>query len=907
MSDSTKIKIAFERDPAGTRAIQNDLGALNALVEKMVKNVERLSKGLQGMNAGGGKLGQPHGGTSGGKAQGALSTALMGNEDPAVENRKIAAKIKGWDDMERGLVKLSRAVSTHGPKIRQNLMLGDGSIDLGGGAAYMPPGSRRFTGGAGMGGGGSSGGGGGSGIGGGFSGGGASYPGRGGSFSGGGADYPLQNKPPAPSSPKIEQWRTSAAGALIGGAGGSLFGGMGGTMGAIIGAVGGGNGMLGGASRALAPYMGGVGVGLGAAALYNKAAESFENVRSAQVGWTLNHPFAKQQSVADASAPHLAAWQAIQNKDAGFIRSFHRVMRDPEKMKSLNDVSLTKEKMMLATNESPVSISGLSKKAQDALSGVAGMGFQAAGEYIAGAKLNPAEQGTVLDIARKAAYYGAPREKAAQLIGAVHNDMSLDPLRTMLTSKVYGGALGRVQEMRAAGMSTGIGPNGSNYEVFESNLLKGGWTIGDYAAGRSQMLGVGAGYMKALGPIGAVSAGIGGLSNAAELVRSGGILGGSVGAAKGFYRNVQGSIGRGGLDVATGRDFFGGASSSLLRTGQMGAGDTASTYMRGTAGLIAGGIGAPNDVAQQQRLAAALSSGTENLAAFTSGTKAPLYQATSLLGGIGAMGGYGTAAEGLSGMRPEVVAGIMRGGEVPVWAKALGIDKDAVSSFGNYQRKSPFFEVMDQGLESGSRASELMSKIRGFEGAGGSYVDMFRDETKGLKGKAKSKKITQLAEELSGVLSSQGLAASPEEAMGTLMAPLSQDKEFSPFLKGKGVGAAKPKGLEAEALAEQAKILANHADTIAKNVKDMSEVIKAMADAEKGQLAAIKAVAALEDADLDTIIQTTTTGLQAFNNYMKLHGKEIKQNPVKANASQAVSAPKVSSGGWGITGGFGVR
>lgn len=846
MSETTKIKIGFERDPTGTRAIQNDLSALNALAERLAKNFERIAKSISSISNGG-KQGFssferiPNQSL---KGQGALLNGIFGSGDYGAAQRGSNNVNKALDSVTKKFEETERKTTASSRRIRQNIggILSGGGY---GGAQYNPSGGAVYN-------------------------------------------WAPGAEPAAPAAAKIAQWRVNSAGALVGGAFGSLFGGQGGVIGAALGGLSGGGGPLGGVASRVAPFMGGIAAGAGIAAMYNKGAEAFESLRAGRVDWTLNKPFMKQQLGVDASSPNLAAWQAIQGKDAGYIRSFHRVLANPEMMRSLNNVSLQKEKLVLATKESPVSLSGMSARAKDILHGMAGGAFQSVGETITGANLSEAETGTLMDIARKAAYYSAPKEQAQKILQATQNDMARDPLHAMLATKVYGNALGRVKMMRAAGMSTGIGPKGSKVEAFEADLLRGGWTPEDYAAGRSQMLGVGAGYMKALGPIGAISAGIGGLTNAAELVKAGGMLGGSVGAAKGFYRSVQGSIGRGGLDVAVGRDYFGGATQSLLRTGQMGAGDTASTYLRSTAGLIAGGMGAPNDVAQQQRLMNALAGGVDNYAAFTTGAKAPLYQATSLLGSIGAMGGYSTASEGLSSMRPEVVAGIMRGGEVPAWAKAIGIDREAVTSFGNYQRKAPFFEVMDQGLE-GTRAGDLMSQIRGYESGGGSYVDLFKSETGGLKGKKKAQKITQLASELSGVLYSQGLAASPEEAMGTLLAPLSQDKELAPFLKGKGVGAASPKGSEKIALEEQAKSLSFHAEEIAKSVKDLEKTFKEMAAAEKGNLLAIQQAGKLSETDdLDTIAQATAASLMTYAAAIKLRtGDKI---PVQAKPKKDESS-----------------
>lgn len=618
--------------------------------------------------------------------------------------------------------------------------------------------------------------------------------------------------------------------------------------------------------------------------------EAMMNERLARVNQTLNQPFDTLNRRAQIAQPFLRMHAAVQQRDVAMQQAYMSTLKDPEIMKSLGKVQLRAEALEHTKFKTATAKGAIKEAFNDFRNWVGaktGVTTDDAFTYIQGLPADEVTKNTMRDIVRQNAVANLDPQAAAQFQQAVEAKRALqDPTTAMLLNQVYGGAMGRVQSLRAAGMSTAVitrrDESGreyqtSRYEDMEQRLMRGGWTIGDYAAGRHQMLGVGAGYMKALGPIGVISAGIGGLGNAAELTKMGGILGGGVGAAGDFYRTVQRNIGSGGLDVATGRDLFHSFGQHAMQSGQFGAGNTASHWMQNIAALVGGGPGTPFDVAEQQRRMMMVQSGLANNASFMQGSKAPLYQATSLMGAISASGGYGAGAEALRKLDPGVLQSIASGGEVPEYLKGLLGNspeeakmraRDALA----YNRKAPFFEIMDDQFAGTGEKETLLKELRSAEAGGGDVKSLIERRTAGLKGRAKEIETERLAQQFGGILFAGGLAASGEEGAGTVLSMFGSDARR---LKGGGVGAAGAAGAEAASLNREADLTQRHGELMVK----MEGLIKALAPAtalEKNAEAGIKSLGSM-GAGLPGSVGTLIAALEQFRAEVQKSTKNVPQ------------------------------
>lgn len=640
-------------------------------------------------------------------------------------------------------------------------------------------------------------------------------------------------------------------------------------------------GVAGGAGGALANAMGlgflgrlGGPAAIGAAgvAAYQFGVSAMEDERLAKLQYRVSEPIDRLSRRAAVAAPFQHQFSAVMGGQVSSTVAFRQALQDPEVKRTLMGSNVDRAALAkLTVGTSSYKLGNLGKQ----LKGYAGRTLEDFTSWLQGQQgLTADERRNSMQLAEDVALRNIGPEQAQQLQAAAAAKLGvMNPWERDVRDTIYQGAHSRVAALRATGRAAGVitlrdGTKTSAYEYHQARLHEKGWTLGDEAAGRNTMLGVGAGYMKALGPLGVVSAGIGGLHNAAQLTRMGGILGGSVGAAGKFYRGtVQGGIGRGGLDVAAGSQLFDMLGQHAMQTGQFGAGNAFSTYAGAAAGLVGGGMGAPLDVAEQQRRIMMLQSGGQNFASFTQGTKAPLYEALSLYGAMGATGGYSLATEGLRKMDPGLLQAIARGGDVPEWARAQGIDANAARSFLGHQAKAPLAEVVDR-LAVGDSAG-LLKDVRAAEAGGGTFKDVFRARTSGLKGGAAAREITKLSEQLGGVLASSGLAQNAEAGAGTFLAQLLQDPEFAPMLKGKGVGAAGPKGPEALALKAQADIYRKQGLTGAALEARLKEEFPDMPKHAIASAAAVSAAAGGQGDSVDTAVHDLVGALQRFASSLK--------------------------------------
>ena len=875
-----EVKIKFVVDEAAARKASLLISDLTRSVEKLVAASSRVGQAMGGIGGAGGAGGSvnvrsgrsPIGGApfvaaGGGKSQGGIVANVLGVQDAASLNRLISGTQQGFQNVStqvktfvdksiNDIQRLSRAVAG------LNSTMGGGGRGGGGGGGSVfssPVDSRK------------------------------GYWDR---FMPSGLDS--RGLPPIPSldprNPAIPDLTAHArpAAKLFSGqlnpsqVAGSLF-----------------RGDIGGAVRSLGAVGGAAGLTAAAWLGTEKAFTYLAQERTGRADQTLNQPFDVLGRRGAIAQPFLRMHAAVNSRDVNFQRAFVETLNDKQVMASLGKTALRISNLE-QKDFGRGTMTGAFKETWNSFRNWAGsktgLSTDDAAAWLSHSPADEVTKKTMRDILRDNAIANLDPAAAAQFQQAVEAHRTLqDPTTSMLMDKVYGGAMGRVKTMRSLGLSTrnvirkGPGNFGyyqtSAYEDREQWLTRRGWDFGDDSAGHQQLLGVGLGYGRAVGNIGLVSAGIGGLTNAAHLMQMGGTLGGSVAAGGAMVRAVQSSIGKNALDVAAGRDLFGNVVQQAVASGQWVGSRAAMQYAGMTAGLIGGGSAVPNDVGGQQMMASLVGAGMPGFGRFTQGTEAPLYRATSLMGAVGAMGGYGLGAEYLTKMDPGLLMTIARGGEITPGARAMGVTQERAAAYLKYQRQAPLFEMVDE-LAANTPGGKTLAGVRA---AGGDFMDYINQQVGGARRgespkqfqKRRADMALNVANDLGAAMVASGTAANQAEGAGIFLGQLTQDKEFAPYLRGKGVGAAAPKGAEAAALSRDADLVKSHGMDIV--IKDLEKIIKALIPAAKLEGQAATTVDAIAKgaggAGLPGSIGDVISALQIFKN--RIEGYENPQRKVR--------------------------
>jgi hypothetical protein len=670
--------------------------------------------------------------------------------------------------------------------------------------------------------------------------------------------------------------------------------GRGQAFGRLIGLPTGGQQMIGGWAKGIAGSMGVVG-GAGAAvvAAYEMGARSFENTRGSQIEYSLNKPLLRMGAAAATASLFQDQFSAAQSGNLSRVRAFNKATKDPEMMRIFNNLELDKEKLNLQFNQSPLSGSSAYKWIKNKAENLGSRAWSSVMETITGNDLPPGvDKADANRIMMAYAQSSLSKEKADKFRQVQnYHEVTNDPMANLMMNRLGTDSLSRVQAMRANLLPTGFDKNGNlNYEKLEAKLMAGGWTLGDRAGGVQQLLGVGHGYGAAVDPMTLVSAGIGGFTNAAQVTQAGGILGGSVGAAGAMYQLAQRNMGRGGLDVATARDLFGGLSKQMIDSGQFGMSSAAHTYMAGAAGIVGG---AGTDVASQQYRMGLLFAGNEAYGNLTSGRQAPIYGSASLISAISASGGkYGYEADTLKNMDPTLRQSIAMGGQIPPWLQGVVSQESAKKYLSGFDSTTMFLG-MPPNWGAGTAAGDLVSKVKSRMKGGGSWKDVLRDDVRGLSGKtAQETLMTEI--NMLGSITGKFKGQLQKEAAGTYFQALVGDETLGPLLSGSGVGAASPRGLEKISLAERQKFIKEQGESLKGKTKEevedaLKEWHESSVGARQGVTGARGLVGDLEAAS-ESLVAAITSYTQAIvNNQNNERNMSSSGQPVKATTKQKAS------------------
>lgn len=828
-----QIRFQIAVDEVSARKAKALVDDLTRSVERLVQTASRAGSALQGLGGGGGvnvtarrTPGPGQGGIghmAAANAKGGVVANILGGDASAVRNlvtssqqafSSVSAAIKTFvDRAESDVQRLTRAVA----QLQRGLGGGVGSVSFGGPSSYAP---GRGPSGTLLG-----------------------MPGLPQALPGpGGAPLPLPGG-------------GGGRGAGGGPKGPGFFGGIWGGAQQVGGMAG-----LGGVSGALGMLsrFGVVGGAVAAgAAGYEYLAGASQEGRVANLRYTVNEPLERLNRRAAVAAPFQQIYGRTRHGDVAYGMAVQQTLRDTNVMSSLRFSHNQREELALRLSgiEDPT-LRSVGKRLRSALSqntiaeDMSYGGVMALLPGMAPDRLDSTSRKTLREISEEIALRGMSPEQAQQFQQAVTaREALMDPRLAANANRLYHSAMGNVGMARHGFLSTGMTRDAEGNVIghamtdLEASLTAQGYGVGEYAGARRQLVSTaGKGYLGRIGATRLLNMQYGGLQGADSLLRAGGILSGGVGGGLGFLNAVQGSIGRGGLDVTAGSELFSALTSRMLGTGQY-QGNSAEAFARMAAAVVGGGAGAPMDVAEQMRRAAMFEGGLTNFGSLTSGAKAPLYQATSMFGAMGAMGGYGGGAEALMRMDPGLAMAIARGADIPDWAKGQGVTQEAAQKFLRYQRRAPLFEVVDD-LYAGTETGALLGEVRKAEAGGGSFMDAFAARTKGLKGRARAHEEQRLAELLGGALYTQGLAASPEAGAGTFLSQFSQAEGYGAgTLRGRGAGAAGPAGPEAAALQTEASQLRADSKIIAANIAKLTTAIAALPALSAGGQAGVAAAA----------------------------------------------------------------
>lgn len=568
-------------------------------------------------------------------------------------------------------------------------------------------------------------------------------------------------------------------------------------------------------------------IGAGAYAGYKVGVgltDTAQNLYSENLDWTLNRPVLEAQSRARMAAPLNKMFHAGMSRSYSHMMSWDKVFQNKQFMNTFRDIQMNKETVGALMED--MSFTGIMKD----FKGKAGLKVgQTMQDFLANPDFRsiPSEKMEDLrTIMRTKMMNQVPAEMASRMSSMEEATYeSMNPMTKMMVDEIGQNALGRVKFMRAAGLGTGTikrkgRPNVTAVEDILARNIAGGWDQGDIVAQHQSLLGIGAGYAKAGHNRNfLVSAGAAGLSNAGELIKTGGTIGGSVGAADSFFNHVvQGTGGRGGLDVAVTRDLFSGIGRNALATGMYGSENLNWVGGAGATMVYGGG----QDVGGQQNSLQRYFLGGQAEAAYTSGSRSSFDRVVANEASMAATGGFGASSKALMRMSkdPRLLASIAGGGAVPEWAEGL-VTKESAGSFLDRTRRARFANVVDSTFGTDPLRSGLLKDLRSMNNDS-NLVLRDRMESTGLKKGSKEwfAKERKLTMNMGSILEGEN----PLADAGLLEESFLRSMGLT-TPKGKGHWAASPKGAEAAALKQEkenleAKGEAGATAPVQKGVKD---------------------------------------------------------------------------------------
>jgi hypothetical protein len=571
---------------------------------------------------------------------------------------------------------------------------------------------------------------------------------------------------------------------------------QGGSIGSILGGI------------ANMKYLGPVSVGAGLVYGAYKGADALSQIGASvydeNVRFKLENPIAKIQAQATASAPFKSITQSALTGDFVSLMAWKNVWKNPEVMANARDTRLNMETVSATMKDKTVS--GQFKEGLEYLKtyvSTTGLGVGFAASTLFSDKkvvdkfkdlaLSPREVDnlrSVWEIQEKELKQQVAAKMGDKFTTAYNAErQKLDPLIEMQVGEFQTNYLNRHNAMAMAGRSTKhVKRNGIEYyayEDLEARAIETGHQVSDYGSNYQQMLNYGAGF-KRLGGTTLVDLGMGGFTNAGQLVRSAATAVGSADfGQKMLFGVAQKTVGGKGIDIAVGRDLYGNFLQAAA-TSQAYSPETLEWLTQNVAGQVYGG---GRDVGYQQQQMQRFEMGNQLNQSYFTGTRSPLNFAMSQESAMMAAGGYNRTAIDLIrlGHDPKQLAAVAAGAQRPDWLDE-SVTADVAKDFLKRQRQNKWGDVVSSlSTTPESKTSVLVNEILA---AGGdpNVVIRSRLENAGLKKGSKGwfKGLDAITNMLGGAIPSDN----PSDIIAA-SASLRQDYLFEENVgapKGSGVG-----------------------------------------------------------------------------------------------------------------------
>jgi hypothetical protein len=628
-------------------------------------------------------------------------------------------------------------------------------------------------------------------------------------------------------------------------------------------------GLMGGITAGFLPQLGPIfsaanlgeaGLGLAARYGFSKGEQINDwmvSERMARIGMTLNRPTDILSHKAEIASPFGMMTQAVLGKNYSSRIGYVSAINDPLILASLGNKKLREEvaniraygegtargTAALLTNEGRLAAqnkgiaSAYLGSANQNTGSFLGDVFGGVGSFMGTslewlsrvASPNPkgptagTTQETKFDIARREELAKLDPQGAAILRQAIQNKTELQgPLFNHMVDEIYGNAMGRTMNYRALGMGGGIlkdekGNYTTALEAHRAKLLKRGWDLPNEEGARQAILSIGLGYNKVYGQSSDLLMGMGlsGLSNAPQLMKLGGLLTGELGNKKegggayDFIQDVvQGSIGTGGIGIATGREMIESLAQMALKSGQFGRGKAAGDMIKHYVGLATGYQGYEFNEAEQQRRSMNIQLGLTEFERYTSGKAAPMYDVMRQVSAIQATGGkWSYLTDVLSNLNPALQKSITEGGAMPLEYQGY-LTPGMVKKHQGVMQNAPFAELMGFAVPkftgTGLNYEQAQRDLRLAQSKGGGVKEAIEQHMIEFGKAHPGLERKEIADEqyrylrTAGGLYAMAHGAPWDKGEGMLEGFLGSE-----FWKGKGAHVTGPKAGEAAALADQ--------------------------------------------------------------------------------------------------------
>jgi hypothetical protein len=495
---------------------------------------------------------------------------------------------------------------------------------------------------------------------------------------------------------------------------------------------------------------------------------------------------------------------------------------------------------------------------------------------------NPTSYDTREEIAYQAQLKNISSGKAEELQRARDLILQGDPRFANMMDSVYGGAQGRVGMGRVGGVGAGTIKRGKwagydSFDVQSAKLTAQGWDMGSQQSSyRAVGQAAGWGARTGLGTT-ALSMGAGGF-NGVEGLYGLGLQYGGAGGGRGMVNAIQSSVGAGGMDVTAGSNLFGALGQAAGGSGQFGFGMNFAS-----AGQALASVGSTGTPGGDMFNARALQGGLGAWGKVAGGGLDGLQGAMNVSAANTSLGGRGQAIKDrIMRLDPAAQLAIMTGGGVPSYLRDLygpgTSDAEIVNDVRKYagaqqgmQLARNFSQLGGSG-EAGSAASNMLHDVRS---AGG-------DWKKVLSTRMAQKGHRSLQDEVGTLASlmSLGTGESPQDQYGMLLAQLSGDSSFAPFMKAGGAHAAGMSKRDSASLTANAEMQLGEAKALKDNEGNVIKEIKASPGrVEAFHTAGRAGAAAAAGGDIGALNKALATYTDRIGDYTKALEAAIKVGP----------------------------